>query len=155
MQDLSDYHLQFLAITQWLISKEHYVVLKQQHAYVRAFQPHFLSQIMNQLSIKMTDHHPNFPYKIQDVHKATCFILQGTLAPVVPTVLPSYPFPTPPVRDEYVKTETLTTMMAEFTKSMNEALVLLHPQNTFTRTHQDNVKCNSVVVFITLKIANT
>ena len=39
MQDLSDYHLQFLAITQWLISTEHLVVLEQQHAYVRAFQP--------------------------------------------------------------------------------------------------------------------
>ena len=75
----------------------------------------------------MTDHHPNIPYKIQDVHKAAHFILQGTLAPVVPTASPSYLSPAPPVRDEYVKTETLTTMMAEFTKSMNEALALLHP----------------------------
>ena len=112
MQDLSDYHLQFLAITQWLISKEHLVVLEQQHAYVRAFQPHFLSQIMNRLSINMTDHHPNIPYKIKDVHEAAHFILQGTLAQVVFTASPSYQSPTPPVRDGYVKTETLTTMMA-------------------------------------------
>ena len=97
---------------------------------------------MNQLSIKITDHHPNIPYKIKDVHEATCLILQGTSAPVVPMASPSYPSPTPPVRNEYVKTETLTTMMAEFTKSMNEALVLSHPRNTFTRTHQDNVECN-------------
>ena len=47
MQDLSDYHLQFLAIMQWLISKVHVAVLEQQCAYVRAFQPHFLGQIMN------------------------------------------------------------------------------------------------------------
>ena len=93
LQDLSDYHLQFLAITWWLTSKEHLVVLEQQRTYVRAFQPHFLSQIMNRLSIKMTDHHPNIPYKIKDVHEAVCFILQGTLAPVVPTVSPSYQFP--------------------------------------------------------------
>ena len=90
----------------------------------------------------MTDHHPNIPYKIKDVHKAACFILQGTLAPVVPTASPSCPSPAPPVRDEYVKTETLTTMMAEFTKSMNETLALSCPKNTFTRTHQDNVECN-------------
>ena len=107
------------------------MVLEQQRAYVRAFQPHFLGQIMNRLSIKMTDLHPNIPYKIKDVHKAVCFILQGTSAQVVPTVLPSYQSPAPPVRDEYVKTETLTTMMAEFTKSMNEALALSCPQNIF------------------------
>ena len=75
----------------------------------------------------MTDHHPNIPYKIKDVHKAVRFILQGTLAQVVSTVLPSYQSPVPPVRDEYVKTETLSTMMAKFTKSMNKALVLSCP----------------------------
>ena len=155
MQDLSDYHLQFLAITWWLISKEHLVVLEQQRAYVRAFQPHFLSQIMNRLSIKMTDHHPNIPYKIKDVHKAARFILQGTLAPVVPMVSPSYPSSTPPVRDEYVKTETLTTMMAEFTKSMNEAVALSCPKIHLLGLIKIISNAITVVVFITLKIANT
>ena len=103
----------------------------------------------------MTDHHPNIPYKIKDVHEAVHFILQGTLAPVVPTALPSYKSPTPPVRDEYVKTETLTTMMAEFTKSMNEALALSCPEIHLLGLIKIMLNAITVVVFITLKIANT
>ena len=85
MQDLSDYHLQFLAISWWLISKGHLAVLEQQRTYVRAFQSHFLQSIINWLAIKMTDDHPNIPYKIKDVHEAVWFILQGTTTQVVPT----------------------------------------------------------------------
>ena len=142
MQDLSNYHLQFLAITQWRISKEHLAVLKQQHAYVRAFQPHFLGLIINQLAIKMTDHHPNVPYKIKDVHKAMQFILQGTTTQVVPTTLPSYSSLALPPSNKYVKTETLATMMAKFTKTMNEALSYSCSRGIFTKMHQDNVECN-------------
>ena len=77
MQDMSDYHLQFLAITRWLISKGHLAELEQQRAYVRAFQPQFLTLVMNRLVIKKGDHHPNIPYQIKDVYEAARFILQG------------------------------------------------------------------------------
>jgi hypothetical protein len=36
-KDLSDYHLQFIAITTWLISKGQLGDLEQQRAYIRAF----------------------------------------------------------------------------------------------------------------------
>ena len=97
---------------------------------------------MNRLAIKMTDHHPNVPYKIKDVHEAMCFILQGTSTQVIPTALPSYSSPTPPVSSKYVKTKILATMMAKFTKTMNEALSYSCSHGTFTKTHQDNIKCN-------------
>ena len=36
MQDMSDYHVQFLAITRWLISKDQLADLEQRRAYVWA-----------------------------------------------------------------------------------------------------------------------
>jgi hypothetical protein len=46
-KDLSDYHLQFIAITTWLISKKQLGDLEQQRAYVRAFPSALLTAIMN------------------------------------------------------------------------------------------------------------
>jgi hypothetical protein len=40
--DLSDYHLQFVTITSWLIEKNQLGILEQQQAYVWAFQPQLL-----------------------------------------------------------------------------------------------------------------
>jgi hypothetical protein len=39
--DLSNYHLQFVTITSWLIKKNQLGILEQQRAYVQAFQPHY------------------------------------------------------------------------------------------------------------------
>jgi hypothetical protein len=61
--DLSNYHLQFVTITSWLIEKNQLGILEQQQAYVRAFQPQLLSSIMNCLQLKYQDHHLNTPYK--------------------------------------------------------------------------------------------
>ena len=97
---------------------------------------------MNWLAIKMTNHYPNIPYKVKDVHEAMQFILQGTTTQVVPTTSPSYSSPALPPSNEYIKTKTLTTMMAKFTKTMNEALSYSCSWGTFTKTHQDNVECN-------------
>ena len=77
MQDMSDYHVQFLAITRWLISKDQLADLEQRRAYVQAFQPQFLALVMNQLAIKLSDHHPNKPYQFKDVFEAVRSILQG------------------------------------------------------------------------------
>jgi hypothetical protein len=47
--DLSDYHLQFIVITTWLIDKQQLGNLEQECAYIKAFQPPFLAAIMNHL----------------------------------------------------------------------------------------------------------
>lgn len=49
INDLSYFHLQFIAITMWLIKKNQLRDLEQQHAYVCAFQPYLLNTIMQQL----------------------------------------------------------------------------------------------------------
>jgi hypothetical protein len=142
MQDLSNYHVQFMSITRWLIEKKYLAELEQERAYVRALQPQFLGLVMNRLAIKMADHHPNVPYKIKDVHEAARFILQGASLQDLPMAPPSST--NSRTNDNgYVKTETLASMMAEFTKTMNEALS--HSRSNvrpFARNQQDSNECN-------------
>ena len=76
-KDLSDYHLQFIAITTWLISKGQLGNLEQQRAYIWAFQPSLLNAIMNRLQLKNSNCHPNIPHKVKEVHEAAQFVLQG------------------------------------------------------------------------------
>ena len=52
-KDLSNYHLQFIAITTWLIRKGQLGDLEQQRAYIQAFQPSLLNVIMNRLQLKI------------------------------------------------------------------------------------------------------
>ena len=143
MQDMSDYHLQFLAITRWLISKGHLAELEQQHAYVRAFQPQFLTLVINRLAIKKADHHPNIPYLIKDVYEAVRFILQGASMNVHTSASSSSSPLMSQNSNEYVKTETFASIMAEFTKTMNEALSIYscNSQPTYSR-RQDSDECN-------------
>ena len=74
---LSNYHLQFIAITTWLISKKQLGHLEQQRTYIQAFQPSLLNAIMNRLQLKNPDHHPNVPHKVEEVYEAAQFVLQG------------------------------------------------------------------------------
>jgi hypothetical protein len=62
-KDLSNYHLQFIATTTWLISKGQLSDLEQQRAYIRAFQSPLLSAIMNCLQLKNANHHPCYDFK--------------------------------------------------------------------------------------------
>jgi hypothetical protein len=120
--DLSDYHLQVVTITSWLIEKNQLGILEQQRAYVRAFQPQLLSSIMNRLQLKYQDHHPNTPYKMEHVYEAAWFILQSSpaikfQAPNVTNTSPAEPTPEPGI-----KKEDLGALFAEFSKTIIEAI---------------------------------
>src|SRR6202522_981998 len=49
VQDLSDYHLQFMAITTWLIRKGQLSELEQKQAYIQTFPVQLLSTIITRL----------------------------------------------------------------------------------------------------------
>jgi hypothetical protein len=132
-KDLSDYHLQFIVITTWLISKGQLGDLEQQRAYIRAFQSPLLSAIMNHLQLKNANHHPNVPHKVEAVYEAAHLVLQGyssftqnliaaanpqstTLSQQSPTTGLSPTAATP------VKSEDLSTLIARFTKSIIYAI---------------------------------
>ena len=76
-KDLSNYYLQFIAITTWLISKGQLGNLEEQWAYIQAFQPFLLNAIMSRLQLKNPDYHPNIPHKVEEVYEAARFVLQG------------------------------------------------------------------------------
>jgi hypothetical protein len=132
-KDLSNYHLQFIAITTWLISKGQLGDLEQQRTYIRAFPPPLLSAIMNCLQLKNANHHPNVPYKVEAVYEAARFVLQGYSSFTQNLIAANNPQSTPlsqqspttglsPTTPTPVKAEDLSTLIAEFTKSIIDAL---------------------------------
>src|ERR1700678_2705413 len=58
VQDLSEYHLQFMAITTWLIKKGQLCELGQKRAYIRAFPVQLLPTIVTRLQVNFPKHHP-------------------------------------------------------------------------------------------------
>ena len=130
--ELADYHLKFLSITSWLIEKEELGSLEQQRGYVRAFKLRLLGAVNNRLQMKFPDHHPNVPYKVKDVYEAARFILQSAttapqnyFSPTPPNVNPPF-VPNGAVslakREPSVKKEDLGALLAEFTKTIVEAI---------------------------------
>src|SRR5271168_2107637 len=77
VQDLSDYHLQFMAITTWLIKKGQLCELGQKRAYIRAFPAQLLPTIVTRLQVNFPKHHPGIPYPVTDVYNTARNILQG------------------------------------------------------------------------------
>ena len=153
-QDLSDYHLQFIAITTWLISKVQLGNLEQQRAYIQAFQPSLLNAIINRLQLKNPDHHPNGPHKVKEVYEAARFVLQGYTSftqnliasnspqqsqqPQSPSNSPVDSTNTP------VEAEDLSALFARFTKSIIEALQSTQHrgQPHANHSHTGKLECN-------------
>jgi hypothetical protein len=140
--DLTEYHLQFHAITSWLIEKKQLGDLEQQRTYIRAFQPPFLAAIMNRLQLKDPDHHPNTPYKIKNVYEAARFILQGAIPTQQSPFSPLAPTATPIKQEPVIKTENIGIILSEFTKTIVEAINNNRPRSDNTSTAPRNMDCN-------------
>jgi hypothetical protein len=151
-KDLSDYHLQFIAITTWLISKGQLGDLEQQRAYIRAFQSPLLSAIMNCLQLKNADHHPNVPHKVKAVYEAAHFVLQGYSSFAQNLIAANNPQSTPlsqqssttglsPTATTPVKAKDLSTLIAGFTKSIMDALHSNQSQGP-PRSQDGKIECN-------------
>jgi len=133
VKDLSDYHLQFMTITSWLIGKQQLSKLEQERAYIRAFPTQLLSTIITRLQFNDPNHHPGIPYRVTEIYTTARSILQGMSSigitnRVQPTSAPAVPAEVP------IKTETLAPFMAEFTKTIIEALKGAHVSSKANRT---------------------
>ena len=93
--ELADYHLQFLAITSWLIDKQQLCDLEQKRTYLRGFQPAFQDAINNRLQLKFPDQHPNKPHQIQDVYEAMRFLIQSATISIPNRRMPTTVRPPP------------------------------------------------------------
>jgi len=119
VKDLSDYHLHFMTITTWLIKKQQLSKLEQERAYTRAFPMQLLASITTRLQFSDPNHHPGIPYQVTEVYNTARSILQGMSSigfisqPITAPILPT---------ENPIKTETLAPFMAEFTKTIIEAL---------------------------------
>lgn len=63
VNDLADFHMRFLATTNWFIKRGPLSDLEQQRNYIRAFPPSLLPLILARLQVKLPDHHLHIPYK--------------------------------------------------------------------------------------------
>ena len=70
INDLADFHMRFLAITNWLVDERGFSDVEQQRSYIRAFRPPLLTSILTRLHIKLPDQHPDISYKVSDVYEA-------------------------------------------------------------------------------------
>ena len=137
-KDLSNDHLQFIAITTWLISKEQLGNLEQQRAYIRAFQPPLLTATTNCLQLKYPNHHPNIPHKVEEVYDTAQFVLQGYSSFTQNLITAAVPQTTQQSQQllmsgssstphPLIKTEDLSTLIAGFTKSIMDAIHSTQP----------------------------
>jgi hypothetical protein len=151
-KDLFNYHLQFIVITTWLISKGQLGDLEQQRAYIRAFQSPLLCVIMNRLQLKNADHHPNVPHKVEAVYEAACFVLRGYSSFTQNLIAAANPQSTAlsqqspttgllPTATAPVKSEDLSTSIAGFTKSIIDAIHSTQLQG-LSRSQDGKIECN-------------
>ena len=76
--DLGRYHREFMAITTFLITKNHILPAKQSRAFVRGFPLELWNRDAHCLQLKLPDHFPDDPYTLEEIHDTTRFILHGT-----------------------------------------------------------------------------
>jgi hypothetical protein len=136
LNELSEYHLRFQAVTSYLLEKKLIGEVEQFNAFVRSFSPAFWKDISRRLQVKYPDHYPDLPYKISEVYEAARFVLHGlptgsgaipipafppqksSPSPTSYMPTPSQPVDSPPT----IKAEQLGSILTEFTKSIVEAL---------------------------------
>ncbi len=121
LADLAAYHAQFLAITNFLISKHRLSQIEQQRAYVRGFPPALWSKVAHRLQLKFIDHYPDDPYPIADVYAAARFVFHSTRSSSL-NYSSTAPSPSPSILDSVFNTAQLSTIFAEFTKSIIAAI---------------------------------
>src|ERR1700678_1484765 len=121
VQDLSDYHLQFLAITTWLIKKGQLSELEQGRAYIRAFPAQLQSTIVTQLQFKNPYHHPGIPYPVTDVYNTAKSLLHGISSLGITSQ--AQPISAPAEPTEFpIKTKIFAPLIAEFRKNIIETV---------------------------------
>src|ERR1700678_4196177 len=121
VQDLSDYHLQFMAITTWLIKKGQLCELGQKRAYIRAFPVQLLPTIITRLQCTFPKHHPTIPYPVTEVYNTAKSILHGISS--LGFTSPALQILAPPEPTEFpIKTKIFAPLIAEFRKNIMETV---------------------------------
>ena len=129
LQDLSDFHLRFNAISIYLMANQLLSSREQSQCYLRVFEESLQSRIVMRLQIKLPNHHPSLPYDINEVYDAAKWVLQSVpaslgTAPIsaVPVVQSALASASPVPDTGFVKQEQLNALFATLTKTIADAM---------------------------------
>jgi hypothetical protein len=124
LHTLGEYYRTFLAITQFLHTKNRISEAEQSRMFVHRFQPQRWAAIQNRLNIKFPDHYPDDLYPLEDIHEAAKLVLYGTSPNQFHDSNPSTStFPTSqPAVIQGIKSEDFTSFLEKFTDYLVTAL---------------------------------
>ena len=78
LTDLGKYHREFIAMTTFLIAKNHISTAEQSRAFACGFPQKLWTKVAHQLQLKFPNHFPDDPYTLEQIHDAARFILHST-----------------------------------------------------------------------------
>jgi hypothetical protein len=135
LQDLSDFHLRFNAISIYLMAHQLLSSREQSQSYLRVFDEPLQSRIIMRLQIKLPNHHPSLPYEIDEVYDAAKWVLQSLPAslgmPLMSTASAAQSTSAPSVptsETAFVKQEQLTSFLNDLTKTIADAMNTNRPR---------------------------
>ena len=128
LQDLSEFHLSFNAVSTYLISNQLLSARERSQAYLRVFDEVLQNKILMRLQIVLPNQHPSLPYEIGAVYDAAKWVLQGVSGTVTTPAYsaPAVAIPSPDAG--FVKTEQLGAFLNDFKKSIIDALSTNRPR---------------------------
>ena len=77
LTNLGKYHREFIAITAFLIMKNHISTMEESFTFTCSFPQKLWGKVFHQLQLKFPDHFPDNLYTLEQIHNATWFVLHG------------------------------------------------------------------------------
>jgi hypothetical protein len=87
LQDISEFHLQFIIISTYLLTNNLVSTRELSQSYLRVFDEVFQTHVLMRLNILLPHHNPALPYPINDIYNASKWVLQGVPGTTVRVVL--------------------------------------------------------------------
>src|SRR5258705_13987261 len=101
LQDISEFHLQFITISTYLLANSLVSARELSQSYLRVFDDSFQTCIVMRLNILLPHHNPALPHTIHDLYNAAKWVLQGAPATIrLTTATPTYATTTPTVTSQ-------------------------------------------------------
>ena len=123
LQDLTEFHLLFNEISNYLLTHSLIAAREQSQLYLRVFDETIQTRLINRLQIVLPNQHPSLPYAIDSIYDAAKWVLQGVPGTIgLPATAPSHAVATSTAESGFIKTEQLGSFLNDFTKTIVEAL---------------------------------
>ncbi|KAI0369226.1 hypothetical protein BV20DRAFT_946358, partial [Pilatotrama ljubarskyi] len=78
ISELSAYYRDFFLMTSYLMKHNRLSESEQSRLFVRGIAPPLRDQVSQRLQLKLPDHYPDDPYKLEEIYDAAKFVLHGT-----------------------------------------------------------------------------